>query len=565
MSTRSPGDRRPVADADVCIVGSGPAGALVADALAARGRRVTVLDAGERYSPRDRSRWAELWLRPDFDHNDFWLDDDRDAYSSSGEIFARLNDVRVKGVGGSSLLWNGNTPRLHERDFESVERDGTGVDWPIGYDDLRPYYAAAEREMGVSGEDDNPHGPPREEPFPMPGFPRSYSDRLFAEACDALGISMATQPKAIASEADGDRPACDGYGVCNACPVGAKYTAEQHVHRAEERGATVIDRAQVLELEHDERGERVTAAVYATPDGKTHRQEATTFVLAAGGIETPRLLLLSDSDVYPDGMANTSGAVGRYLMDHSEIEVHAVLEDEHTWQNNIGFVSSRSDQFYTPDEGVPGSFALVFHNTAGPTAGGFMQSKTAVQQLRTLAGNPDAETFEETVSDPFNSVRLGDDLFDDVDSAGTHGVGIRAVSEVLPRAENRVTLDESTTDNHGRPVPDVSLQYGDHERETLDYAEEVVRDVMDELGAEVTSVVDIDDSKLMGSHHIGTTRMGSDPQSSVVDADCRTHDLDNLWVASSSVFPTSGAVNPTLTIGALSLRVAEHVDSVLTG
>jgi choline dehydrogenase-like flavoprotein len=250
-------------------------------------------------------------------------------------------------------------------------------------------------------------------------------------------------------------------------------------------------------------------------------------------------------------------------MDHCEIEVRAELPETNTWQMNIGFVTSRSDQFYTPAEATPGSFALVFHNRTGPGMSGLMRSDTTVDRLLGVASDPGVDTLSKALSDPFNSVRLGDELVEDVDPAGTHTLGIRAVAEVLPREANAVTLDESTTDDHGRPVPDVSLTYGDHERRTLDRAEAVVRDIFEELGAEVTQVVGIDGND-MGSHHMGTTRMGSDPSSSVVDANCRTHDVENLWIASSSVFPTGGAANPTLTIGALSLRVAEHVDAVLS-
>lgn len=555
-------DRRPVQNADVCIVGSGPAGAIVADALVGKGHRVVVLEAGERYTPQDRFRRMEQWLRSDISHNTFWYDETRDRYSSSGGVFARLNEVRAKGVGGSSLLWNGNTPRLHPKDFEMGTRYGNAPDWPMSYDDVRPYYAAAERELGVSGAVDNPNGPPREEPFPMPAFPPSYSDSLFAEACDQLGIAMASQPKAIASEPYRERPECDGWGVCNTCPIGAKYSSEEHVNRAERRGATVIDRAQVLEVVHDDSGQLVDHVVYATPDGSSYRQEASAFVLAAGGIETPRLLLLSDTPQYPDGLANSSGAVGRYLMDHAEVEARAELSSEHTWQNNIGFVTSRSDEFYEPTSATPGTFTLVFHNRAGPGVGGLMGKDASFNQAREIVGKRSPRAVADFLVDPFNSVRLGDELLEGTDSAGTHALGIRSVLEVLPRAENRVTLDRSETDNHGRPVPDVSLEYGEHERETFDRAEEVIRSIMSEVGAEVTSVGGFDD-QTMGSHHMGTTRMGTDPAESVVNENCRTHDLGNLWVASSSVFPTSGAMNPTLTIAALSLRIADHLDSSL--
>jgi len=196
--------------------------------------------------------------------------------------------------------------RLHEDDFASGTERGVGPDWPIDYADLRPYYAAAERELGVAGASDNPYAPPREEPHPMPAFEPSYSDSLFAEACEELEIDMHSVPNARNSEAYDGRSACVGYGTCQpVCPAGAKYDATVHIERAEEKGATVIDRAPVQRLEHD--ADRITAAVYATPDGEEYRQEADAFVVACGGVETPRLLLLSSRTRTPTGWRTPAG------------------------------------------------------------------------------------------------------------------------------------------------------------------------------------------------------------------------------------------------------------------
>jgi choline dehydrogenase-like flavoprotein len=554
-------DRTP-SDTEVCIVGSGPAGALTAYSLARRGHDVLVLEAGERLERADHHRRMEMWLRPNFDRDAFWREDERDAFTSTGDIYARLNETRLKAVGGTSVHWDANTPRLHPKDFEMQSRYGLGRDWPISYDDLRPYYARAEREMGVSGVDDNPYGPPRTAPYPQEGFPPSYSDSLFAEACDSLGISMATQPKAINSEPYDGRSKCLGYGVCNACPSGAKYTAEVHVRKAEEHGARIVDQAQVLRLENDADGETVESVLYATPDGTTHRQAADQFVLACGGIETPRLLLLSDSSQYPDGLANSSGAVGRYLMDHPSVTTNAVLE-EPTQQNNVGWVSSRSDQFYDPGAAGPGSFHLTFDNTARSVSGGAQSRKPASTRLLGAVTSPTLSALADVATDPLNETSLGDSLELPTTDGPPYPVSIRGAGEMLPRAENRVTLDRSKTDNHGRPVPSIELSDGAHAQRTMDHCLEVQADIMAELGAEITSVSTLSD-RPMSTHHMGTTRMGTDPEASVVDAQCRTHDLENLWVASSSVFPTSGANNPTLTIGALALKTAEHIDETLS-
>jgi len=525
-------DRSPVSDADVCVIGAGPAGALVADRLATAGHDVVILDAGPRFDESERLERMERAIRPAYGRPDVWdVGGERDAHSATGEWFYPLNHARVKGIGGSTLHWQGMVMRLHEDDFASASERGVGVDWPIDYEELRPYYADAETELGVSGADDNPFGPPREEPFPNPAFPPSYSDGLFAEACEELEISMHSVPNARNSEPYDGRSACVGYGTCQpVCPSGAKYDGSVHVDAAEEKGATVIDRATVEKLEHGP--DRIEAAHYATPDGE-YRQTADAFVLAAGGVETPRLLLLSDSEHYPDGLANSSGAVGKYFMDHLFAGAGGVL-DEPTRQNHVGFLTSESHQFYDDADEEVGPFKLEFFNYAGPSP---------VEMA--LGGD-----------------EWGDDLLDSLrESYGNH-VAVGALVEQLPREDSYVGLDDSETDHLGNPVPDVHWNVGDRALRTLERANELQTRILEELGAEVQWTVG-PESTGPAYHHMGTTRMGTDPSESVVNVDLRTHDLENCWIASSSAFPTGGALNPTLTIAALALRAAENVDAAL--
>ncbi|MFW6321260.1 MAG: GMC family oxidoreductase [Halohasta sp.] len=524
-------DRSPVADAAVCVIGAGPAGALVASRLAEAGHEVVVLDAGPRFSSEDHLARQERALRPFYDFPAVWDGDpERDAHSTTGEWSYPLNQARVKGIGGTTLCWQGLVMRFHEDDFNSESERGVGVDWPIDYSDLQPYYAEAEAELGVAGGD-NPFGPPREEPRPMSGFDPSYSDSLFAEACDELEIAMHSVPTAINSEPYDGRSECVGFGTCKpVCPTGAKYDATVHIERAEEAGATVIDRAAVQRLEHD--AESVTAAVYATPDDE-HRQEADAFVVAAGGVETPRLLLLSDSDDYPDGLANSSGLVGKFFMDHLFAGTGGLL-DEPTRQGHIGFMTSECHQFYDDAGEELNPFKLEFLNNDGPS--------------------------------PIELALTGEDWGDDLlerlqDDYGNH-IGMGALVEQLPREDSYVGLDPERTDSFGNPVPDVHWNVDDRALRTIERANELQEQILDELGVEITWQVGPDDTGPT-SHHMGTTRMGEDPDESVVDADCRTHDLDNCWIASSSVFPTGGAMNPTLTIAALALKCAESIDAAL--
>ncbi len=493
----------------------------------------------------------ERAIRPGFEGADVWeMGGVRDRYTSSGDRHYPLNAARVKGVGGSTLHWQGMVMRLHETDFAGTAGSGDNPEWPLEYADLQTYYASAESEFGVAGAADNPFAPPRETPFPMPAFPPSYSDSLFATACERLGIAMHSVPNARNSEPYDGRSACVGYGTCDpVCPSGAKYSADTHIASAESAGARVIDRAPVQQFLTDESGQRVTAAEYATPDGTTHRQEARQFVLAAGGVEIPRLLLLSASDDHPDGLANSSGLVGRYFMEHLFAGVGGTL-DEPTRQNHIGFLTSETHQFYD-DPGqavtrendsvvVPATdenlapLKLEFFNYAGPSP------------VELALGG---DTF-------------GDELLEELRGAYGNAIAMGGLVGQTPQKANRVTLDTSVTDDHGNPVPDIDWSLDARTERTLRRANDIQHAILEALGADIEWTVGPANTG-PAYHHMGTTRMGVDPDASVVNPRLRTHDVDNLTIASSSVFVTAGAMNPTLTIGALALKAADHVDDDL--
>jgi choline dehydrogenase-like flavoprotein len=522
--------RAPSGRADLLVVGAGPAGSLVAREAAAAGHDVVVLDAGPRFDDEDRTERMAAHLRPD-EGSPWPRDPERDGYTTGGRPYP-LAASRVKGVGGSTLAWHGMAPRLRERDFELRSRHGVAVDWPLSYADLRPWYARAERALGVGGAADGAEGPPREEPYPMPAFPPSASDRILAEGAEAVGLSTRTAPNARNSESyDGDA-ACVGYGTCRpVCPSGAKYTAERTVAAAEAAGARVVDRAPVRRLRVD--GDRVTGARYTTPAGE-HVQEAREVVLAAGGVETPRLLLLSATGDHPDGLANSSGAVGRYFHDHLFAGVGGRVDRE-TRQHHVGFHTTESHAVYDEADPVVG-IKLEFLNDAGPTPVGVALSDGS----------------------------WGDELADRVREAYGGHLAVGALVEQLPDPSNRVRLDPETVDDAGDPVPRVEWSLDSRTRRGIERANELQRRVLEAVDADPTWTVDAETTG-PAAHQMGTTRMGADPAESVVDPDCRAHDLQNLWVAGSSVFPTGGAMNPTLTIAALALRLGSRLADRLSG
>ncbi|WP_048075572.1 GMC family oxidoreductase [Haloquadratum walsbyi] len=524
-------DRTPTQQADICVVGAGPAGALIGYQLAKQDLDVVILEAGPEFSDADRLTQQEQHIRPGM--SDPWeMGGQRDAYTTTGRGYP-LNAARVKGVGGSTLHWQGMVMRLHERDFEMNTRYDVGVDWPIDYADLRSYYQAAESALGVAGAIDNPYAPPRETSYPLPPFPPSHSDSIFAPACETLGIDMHSVPNARNSERYDGRAACQGYGTCKpVCPSGAKYTAESHVQKARAAGARVIDRAPVQELVHDDAGEIINHAVYLTPDGTEYHQSAQRFVLACGGVENARLLLLSQSKQYPDGLANTSGAVGRFFTDHLFAGVGGRL-DQPTRQNHVGFNTSECHQFYddtSPVEGVK----LEFLNYAGPSP----------------------------VNEALTADTWGDELLEQLQTSYGNHIAVGGLIEQLPHASNRITLNDSETDEHGNPVPHIEWSIDDRTSRAIRRANDIQRRILETLGASIEWTVG-PDATGPAYHQMGTTRMGTNPNKSVVDADCRSHELSNLWIIGSSVFPTGGAMNPTLTIAALSLRAADAIFATL--
>jgi choline dehydrogenase-like flavoprotein len=288
---------------------------------------------------------------------------------------------------------------------------------------------------------------------------------------------------------------------------------------------------------------------YATPSGDRYRQEARQVVLAAGGVEIPRLLLLSANGDHPEGLANSSGLVGRYFMEHLFAGAGGTL-DGRTRQNHIGFLTSETHQFYDdpgqavtdedgtvvvpPADGPLSPMKLEFFNYAGPSP----------------------------VELALNGEEWGDELLASLRDSYGHSIAMGGLVGQRPQRANRVTLDTSTTDDHGNPVPEIHWSLDERTRRTIERANDIQRAILKELGVDISWTAGPDGTG-PAYHHMGTTRMGTDPENSVVDPHLRTHDVSNLTVASSSVFPNAGAMNPTLTIAALALKAADHVDADL--
>src|SRR5712691_8063949 len=351
-------------ETEVCIVGAGAAGGIMALELGRRGVSVVVLESGPRHDFAERGQYVRKYLR----RENPWQSplEGQDRYTVGGRVAYGLEGRRARGVGGSTLHWEGYALRFTAGDFRMRSQHGIADDWPISYADLESYYAGAEAALGVAGVADDPWASPRSTPFPLPAFPFSYSDGLFARACFALGIGFCHLPQARNSVAYGGRAQCQACGTCAVCPTGAKASIDlTHIPEAEATGRVrVFTEATVLRLEVDRAGE-VATAVYAKPDKVERRLKATLFVVAAGGIETARILLVSRSKEFPGGLANRSGLVGKLFMSHPAIDVTGRCAAK-VFPYRIGFSTAMSRQFAVDrDRRTRGAFFLEFLNSAG--------------------------------------------------------------------------------------------------------------------------------------------------------------------------------------------------------
>jgi glucose dehydrogenase len=513
-------------DTEVAIVGAGAAGGVMSLELARRGIDVVVLDSGPRHDFARRGEYVRRYLA----HQNPWetSPQELDRHTVGGSASYRLTGRRVRGLGGSTLHWEGYALRLHARDFRLRSLHGIADDWPISYADLAPYYDAAEKALGVAGTTDDPAASPRSTPFPLPPFAFSHSDRLFAPACSTLGIAFSHLPQARNSVPYAGRPQCSACATCQVCPTGAKASIDlTHLPAAETTGhARILPKATVLRLETDSSG-LVSAATYAEGDRSERRVTARVFVLAGGAVENARLLLLSRSSRSPNGLANRSGLVGKLFMSHPSIDVIGRVRDK-VYPYRIGFSTAMSRQFTVErDRAMRGAFLLEFLNAAGPTP-----EEIAVR-----------------------SERWGEALRRQVREEFGHWLGIRAYAEPLPDRGNSVTLNPRVRDYFESPAPHVHANLGRYERSALDDAKQVAGNILAALGASDIHPT----AQSFSGHQIGTHRMGTDPGTSVVDVDLRSHDVPNLYVVGSGCFVTASASPPTLTIVALAIRCAEHI------
>ncbi|EQB05507.1 choline dehydrogenase [Sphingobium quisquiliarum P25] len=511
------GEHRDTEAVDFAIVGTGAGGGTLACRLAEAGFSVVAFDAGAYWRP------LEDFASDERHQSKLYWNDDRIVEGANPLKLGANNSG--KSVGGSTVHYAMVALRFRPEWFKSRSLLGYGADWPIDWREMWSYYAEVEQALAIAGPVTYPWGPKRPR-YPRRAHPLNAPAALLARGAEALGIGWSETPIATLSSPRGKARPCVYRGMCT---IGCSTNAKQSVlntwlPRALAAGAEIRDLAMVGRVETDARG--MATGVHYQRGGEWRFQRARNVVVAGYAIETPRLLLNSASPLFPDGLANSSGLVGRNLMVQLNQAVWGQMEQE-----------VRSYK-------APPSLALTEHwnyeDRGKDYHGGWCymsQGPLPIGWAQTVAGG---------------RRMWGQSLVDEMNRAN-HSVGLKMVGEVMPSPDNRVTL-ANEVDAYGLPIPRISFSYGDNEHAMLAHALPFMEQALEAVGAHELWREEEDTC-----HLNGTARMGDDPATSVVNADCRSWDIPNLWICDGSVFPTVGGANPSLTIQAIACRTADRI------
>ncbi|MEP1576205.1 GMC family oxidoreductase [Roseibium album] len=524
---------------DVLIIGAGASGAAIAWSLLETRMRILCLEQGEHLQDRDfpsRREDYELSRYGEFscDPNVRKLKQDYPVNSQNSCI----TPVNWNGVGGSTINFLGHWPRMKPSDFRTRSLDGVAEDWPVDYATLEPFYDLNDENTGVSGLGGNP-GYPDYSP-PLPPIPIGKLGQTLAKGFNELGWHWWPSDVAILSQDRDGRQKCVNAGTCDlGCAAGAKGgTNFTYWPVLENAGVELSTRSRVREILIDQETGFATGVLYHGADGQLHEQKAELVVVACNGVGTPRLLLNSKSQLFPDGLANRSGLVGKNLMFHPLTGVAGVFDEPMLGHEGPMACSILSQEFYETDRSRDFVRGYGLHSGRSTTPMTYALGGYGID----------------------NPIPWGAEHREIMDTVYPYLAGLTVVSEDLPEEINCVTLDPELTDSDGIPAPKINYRLGENTRRMLRHGEEKATELL--LAAGAKRVLAKGDDKVWwraGWHQMGTCRMGDDPEKSVVNGWGRSHDVKNLFIVDGSIFVTSGAVNPTSTIQALALYIGDRI------
>lgn len=508
-------------DYEFVIVGSGVAGSTLAKTLLEHDRTTSILmlEAGPEVAARDRRSWWD-YVVSDVKPYEHCYDQPGEA-RSAGETDWESNGARVMAYGGSTMHWGGWCLRYKPEDFHLKTNTGDGGDWPFTYDDLEPYYCRAEHHLSVCGDADEEWSP-RSEPYPGPPFPWTAADGIMAEAMQRLGIKPGKMPIARYRK-------CMTTGTCKYCPFGARFSGQyvnddlradpRHINFAIKSGAAVT---QIL---LDSRSKIRGVEYLDITTGERAEVVAQKVIVASGAYESPKLLLQSTSSHWEHGIGNDHDQVGRYIVSHSILIVQGETDQNPDgWVQPYDFPTLMSRTYDTEEYQKDGKIFL-FKNRVLPNVdiAGLMRAGKTRSEIDAILHGPmsmELQAFLEEKGYEDNQVKL---------APGKNRFGLPKTTIVFSRRKKTAANAENRLD--------------------------MMQKVIDEMGYRVTKR----NVNNPGGHHAsGTCRMAERPEEGVTDANLRVFDTDNLWVCSNAVMPSGSAVNPTLTLTALAMRLGDH-------
>ena len=503
-------------EVDFVVIGTGAGGGPMIAGLAAQGFNVVGLDAGPYFRP------LEDFASDESEQEKLYWNDDRISQGANPLVMGGKNSG--KAVGGSTVHFAMVSLRFRPEWFKARSQLGYGADWPLDWREMWEWYGRAEKALSIAGPITYPWGPKRPR-YPLRAHPINGAAQLLARGAEAMGYSWTETPLATVSSPHGASPPCVYRGFCRfGCSTNAKQSQlVTFIPRALAAGAEIRDLAMVGRIETDDTG-RATGVHYHR-EGRWRFQKARAVVVAGYAIETPRLLLNSANARFPDGLANSSGLVGRNLMSQANQAAWGYMDEVVRAYKAPPSTTITEHWNYEDRKDFHGGYCWM---AQGPLP---IETMTIVTGSKGLWG---AALHEEMLR--YN-----------------HLVGLKMVGEQLPNPDNRVTLADDA-DQYGLRIPRITYSWGDNDKAMIRHALDQMSTSLELVGAK-----DIWRQENDMNHLLGTARMGFTPADSVVDADCRSWDIPNLFVCDGSVFPTAGGVNPSLTITALSMRTAERL------
>ena len=514
------------------IIGAGATGAAATWSLSQTNLNILCLEQGDRMDALDYPSTKRNWevLR----QKEYHVSPNVRKLAADYPINDKDSPISISnfnGVGGGTILYSGHFPRFHPSDFKVRTLDGVADDWPIDYFQLEPYYSENDRIMGVSGIADDPAYPPID--GLLPPIPLGKLGETMGKGFNKLGWHWWPSYSAIITRSYKGREKCTNLGPCNTgCAQGAKSSVDiTYWPQALRNGVKLKTRCRVREITVNKKG-KVTGVIYYDQEGVECRQKASVVILACNGVGTPRLLLNSSSVSFPDGLANRSGLVGRNLMLHPLGYVEGIFDEPINSHLGPQGCCIQSQEFYETD-----------------TKRDFVRGYT----MQILRGAGPIETALSGFAR--KAIPWGIDHHKAFAKSFGRTIGIGIIVEDLPELNNTVTLDPDLVDTNGIPAPKISYKMSENSKKMLVHGLARGKEVMQAAGSKKTLV--FGPVRHAGWHLMGTARMGIDPNNSVVNQWGRSHDVRNLFIVDSSIYVTSGGVNPVSTMQAVALYIAD--------